>query len=301
MRELIVRVQLSISNESQEVRYWQRHKFYLLYVCIHTYNKFISFSKRYSVEKLKSDAPKPLYQQLATKLTNQIRSKEYKAGDKLPSIRELADMYQVSNITVRRAMDLLRQNQYIYSVQGKGYFVTQSQMIKKYMPTQEGFTESVQKEGLTPSSIVLRAELQQAGSQMGRKFGIGPDSEVVVLERVRLADGVPLCIQVIYLPHELCRGILEYDFSHRSLYQTLREKYHIHMGKSQYTIQAELAGERELHHLNLEPPAAILWVQHWSYTSSGQLFEDGKTAYRTDRFQIHSPINEYELIREFKT
>jgi len=171
-------------------------------------------------------------------------------------------------------------------------------VIRKRMPTTEGFSEIIEKEGLKPSSIVLRAEMKRAGSELGRRFGIASDSEVVVLERVRLGNGVPFCVQVSYLPHVICPGILEYDFSRLSLYSVLREDYQIHMGKSQYTIQAGLAEERELHHLNLQAPVAVLWVQHWAYTPAGKLFEDGRTAYRSDRFQINSNINEYELIPE---
>jgi DNA-binding GntR family transcriptional regulator len=45
-------------------------------------------------------------------------------------------------------------------------------------------------------------------------------------------------------------------------------------------------------------PAAILWIQHWAFDSSGRLFEYGNSAYRADCFQIKSPINEYEITSE---
>jgi GntR family transcriptional regulator len=249
------------------------------------------------MNNLDPDNPEPLYRQLSSHLINQIKAGEHKPGDKLPSIRELSKMYQVSDITVRSAMEVLRQEEYVYSVQGQGYFLAQ-RVIRKLMPTTEGFSENVEKEGLTPSSIVLIAEIERAGSELGRQFGISPDSEIVVLERVRLGDGTPLCVQISHLPHSMCPGLLEYDFSRQSLYRVLREEYKIRMGKSRYTIQAGLAGERELHHLNLKDPSAVLWVRHWAYTPSGKLFEYGKTAYRSDRYQIKSNINEYELIPE---
>lgn len=251
------------------------------------------------MDQLNPTSSDPLYMQLARKLVSQIKSKHFDSGEKIPSIRQLAMQYQVSNITVIRALDELRQHRYIYSVHGKGYFVSQHQIIQKYMPTQDGFSDMAEKEGMTPSSIVLRKEIQIAGEEMGVEFGFDPESELVLLERVRLIDGFPLCIQVSYLPHELCYGILDYDFKDFSLYQVLRDHYHIYMAKSQYNIQAGLAAARELKHLNLQSPAAILWVQHWAFTRSGRLFEYGKTAYRADGFQINSPINEYEITNEF--
>ncbi|MDY6846155.1 MAG: GntR family transcriptional regulator [Chloroflexota bacterium] len=250
------------------------------------------------MNKLEPNSSTPLYQQLTKCLIEKIEAKVYKRGQKIPSIRQLAKKYGVSNITVIRALEELRQLQYVYSVQGKGYFVSHHHIIQKYMPTQDGFSNMAEKEGMTPSSIVLRAEIQKAGKEMGGIFGISEDSEVILLERIRLVDDFPLCIQVSYLPHELCPNLLKLDFKELSLYQMLREKYHISMAKSQYNIQAGLAESRELRHLELESPAAILWVWHWAFEAPGRLFEYGESAYRGDCFQISSPINEYEIINE---
>lgn len=248
--------------------------------------------------KLNPDSSLPLYRQLTKNLIEKIDSKEFKQGGKIPSIRELAKQYDVSNITVVRALEELRQHQYIYSIQGKGNFVSHHRIIQKYMPTQDGFSDMAEKEGYTPSSIVLRKKVQKAGPQIGEVLGISKEDEIVLLERVRLIDGFPLCVQVSYLPHELCLDILIYDFKRFSLYQILREKYRINMAKSQYTIQAGLAQQRELKHLQLHAPAAILLVRHWAFAATGRLFEFGETVYRADCFQINSPINEYEIISE---
>jgi len=250
------------------------------------------------MKKLDPDSSIPLYRQLAKNLIKKIDSKDYKPGEKIPSIRKLAKQFDVSNITVVRALEELRQHQYVYSVHGIGYFVSHHQIIQKYMPTQDGFSEMAEKEGFTPSSIVLRKEVQKAGKELGGILGLSEESDIILLERVRLIDGFPLCIQISYLPHELCLDILNYDFKRFSLYQILREKYHINMAKSQYTIQAGLAEPRELNHLQLQPSAAILWVRHWAFAATGRLFEFGETAYRADCFQINSPINEYEIISE---
>jgi GntR family transcriptional regulator len=247
------------------------------------------------MKSLEPDTPEHLYQQLATRLASEIKAQRHRPGCKLPSIRELADLHGVSDITVRRALEELRQAEIVYSVQGKGYFVTE-RVISKTMPTVDGFSDSVEREGLTASSIVIRAELQAARSELTNRLGIDPHSEVVLLERVRLADGVPLCIQVSYLPHSLCPGVLEHDFSTLSLYRVLRQEYQIRMGKSRYTVQAALAEDRELHYLKLHAPAAVLWVTHWAYTPSGMLYEYGKTAYRADRYRVTSNLTECELI-----
>ena len=250
------------------------------------------------VINLDPDSSSPLYRQLTQKIVQKIESKVYKLGDKIPSIRKLANQYQISNITVIRALEELRQHQYIYSVPGKGYFVSHHHIIQKYMPSQDGFSDMAEKEGAIPSSTVLRKEIQPSTNQQGNLFGVDTDSEIVILERIRRIDGFPLCTQISYLPHELCHGIVNYDFSQYSLYHILREIYHLTMAKSKYTIQACLAESRTLEHLHLEAPAAVLCIQHWAFAPSGRLFEYGESVYRGDCFQINSPINEYEIISE---
>lgn len=243
---------------------------------------------------LDTESPEPLYLQLADVLAQKISSGELASGDKLLSIRQLTEIYSVSNITVRKALELIRQRDLVFSVSAKGYFVS-NRLIKKVMPASDGFTAVAENHGMVPSSIVHRAEIIKAGDDFGREFGISSNDEVVSLERVRLGNGIPLCFQKIYLPHYICPGILAFDFSESSLYRILCEKYNVHMGKGRHTIQAAIAEEHEILHLNLKPPAAILRAQHWSYTSSGQLFEDGKTSYRADFYQITSTMHEYEL------
>ena len=250
------------------------------------------------MKKLDPNSAMPLYRQLTKDLIDKIDSNAYQSGDKIPSIRRLAKQYQVSNITVIRALEELRQHRYIYSIQGKGYYIAGHQIIHKYMPTQDGFSDLAEKEDAVPSSTVLRKEIQQADPKLSEMLGVEEGEEIVLLERIRRMDGFPLCLQVSYLPHELCPDLLNYDFEHFSLYHVLRENYHLRMAKSQYTIQAGLAEAREIKHLNLDSPAAILWVRHWAFNVPGRLFEYGESAYRADCFQINSPVNDYEIISE---
>ena len=84
-------------------------------------------------KRLNPNSSIPLYRQLAKDLIKKIDSSVYQPGEKIPSIRELAGQYDVSNITVVRALEELRQHQYVYSVHGKGYFISHHRVIQKYI------------------------------------------------------------------------------------------------------------------------------------------------------------------------
>ena len=66
------------------------------------------------------DSSKPLYLQVKADIKNRILSKQYMPGDKLPTENELSDQYNVSKITIRKAIQNLSDEGYVNKVQGKG-------------------------------------------------------------------------------------------------------------------------------------------------------------------------------------
>jgi len=244
--------------------------------------------------RLKHHHPEPLYRQLIAAILQQIATGQIKPGEELPSTRQLGEIYGVSTITVRRALTTLQEKGYIHGVPGKGTFVTYSK-IDKPLNTWASFSADMRRHGLTPSSLVLRAELGAADPKVAEALDVTEGAEVVILERVRLGDGVPLCIQICYLVHSLCPGILQHDFTHQSLYQVLQDEYALVWGKSWHRIWATLATERELRWLGLSAPAVILWIEGHNYLASGQVFEYAETAYRADRYQVRSHGTEVSI------
>lgn len=70
------------------------------------------------------DSSKPLYRQVETDIKSKIVSKVYVAGEKMPTENELSEQYNVSKITIRKAIQTLSDEGYVKKVQGKGTFIT---------------------------------------------------------------------------------------------------------------------------------------------------------------------------------
>ena len=236
---------------------------------------------------LERDQPEFLYRRLAETLMEQISSGELQPGGRLPSTRQLERIYGVSSIVVRRALSELKQRGEVFSVPGKGTFVS-PRKIDKNLQALTGFTEDMRQQGITASSIVLRAELAQADARMGEMLAVARGTEVVVLERVRLGNSVPMCVQTSWLPHFLCPGILRHDFTELSLYRVLSDEYGITLGRSTHRIRVSMASAREAKLLRLPPSVALLWIEGCNYTPTGQVFEYGETGYRGDRYEVFS-------------
>ena len=115
--------------------------------------------------------PVALYYQLKESLLQKIQDENWKPGQKIPTERELCEMYGVSRITVRTALDDLHNEAYLYRIQGKGTYVKRSSIdyrLSKFYSLNEELSRRGLKERaqmLSFSKVVpedkVRAQLHQ--------------------------------------------------------------------------------------------------------------------------------------------
>ena len=106
----------------------------------------------------------PMYAQIVAQVGAKVMAGEWKAGDPLPSIRELAANCQVSVITVKRAYLELERAGVIVTWQGKGSFVADAVDAMRTLAAQEfqtqlnGLLDAATRLGLSPKDVVGRVE-----------------------------------------------------------------------------------------------------------------------------------------------
>lgn len=167
----------------------------------------------------------PLYIQLKNKLKNDIRSGILHSGDKIPSESELQKKYGMSRVTVRNAMEDLASEGYIVKVQGKGSFVSRSEHLRLPIGI-TSFSDDAAKQGISLTSIVLKVGREPISSELDQNyFEDKTEGDVLVVKRVRYANGVPISIEENHLNSKI-EGLENEDLT-GSLYQILVEKYRI--------------------------------------------------------------------------
>jgi GntR family transcriptional regulator len=164
-----------------------------------------------------------------------VQRKELRPNNRLPSERELCEKYHISRITVRTALNTLAQEGLVQSAVGKGTFVAEPAFNEELSPL-SSFTQHLQRRGLEASSRVLETSILPADDLLSSKLSIPRAAEVVRISRLRLANHLPIAVQLTYLPHHLYPGLLKIDFSDRSLYDVLCEQYHLSLIHSDTVI-----------------------------------------------------------------
>ncbi len=238
---------------------------------------------------LDRDSGVPLHTQLTDLLREQIVAGILPPRARLPSERILCDRHGVSRITVRKALSELVHDGLIYTSVGKGTYVSEPTLSEELQPL-SSFSDDIRRRGMTPSSRMLEAVIVHADDALAERLRVPRGAETVKVHRLRLADGLPIAIQVTHLPHRLCPGLLRFDLAARSLFDVLRAEFGLVLVQAETVIEAAIAAEDEARLLQLPSPAAVLISEQTTYLESGRVIEHARSIFRADRYKLHTHI-----------
>jgi len=240
-------------------------------------------------ESLNRRSGLPLYRQLYEVLRAQISSGAWRPGDMLPTETSLLDQYQVSRATVRRALDALVQEGLIYRERGRGTFVSHP-TVQQGLVRIVSFTEDMRQRGLEPSTEVLSANLIPANGDLAKVLDIEAGDELARIERLRLADGGPMSIETSYLVHQHCPGILQHDYAHNPLRETLERAYGVRIERATQAIRAVSASVEIADRLSIQPTSAVLYIERVSLSQHSIPVEFLRIHHRGDRYVLYNEL-----------
>lgn len=166
---------------------------------------------------LDRSSPLPLWAQLEADLRARLEAGEF--ADSFPTDLTLTVQYEVSRHTVREAIRHLNKTGILKRERGRGTVVNRAE-FEQPMGTLYSLFNSVESTGVDQTSKVLRLEIVK-DAVAASHLGITEDTDLVLLERLRLAGGAPLAVDRAWLLHEQTAGLLDVDWTHTALYVEL--------------------------------------------------------------------------------
>lgn len=230
----------------------------------------------------------PKYFTIKRSILVMLDSGELGENSLLPSERELMQNYNVSRITVRKAIQELEQEGFVYKVQGKGTFV-RGEHKKQDLISITSCTEDVKRQGMTPSRKVLYKQIILADKKRQSRLCLAEGENVFCMSRVYFADGEPINYTTVYLPYKLFKGIELYDFEKYSLYGVIENDYSIKITRAERTLEAVLSYGDICKELNIHAGIPLILFQCITY---GEIkgkeipIETFKCFYRSDKFKF---------------
>lgn len=206
----------------------------------------------------------PLYLQLMTKLIKKIDSGDYEVNEKLPVERKLCDLYDVSRITVRRALNEMEREGYIYRINRKGTFVS-PQTHNQNLVNLYSFTNEMKSLGKEPKTNILLFYEMKMGEVLAKKTGIESLDEVFKVARLRIADNEPLMYEVSYLAKEKFPQLTERDLIERPMYDVFNEDYQIVITRAVESFSATTMSKEEAEYLQMGEGDPAMLIKRYAY------------------------------------
>jgi GntR family transcriptional regulator len=235
--------------------------------------------------KIDKQSPIPRYFQLAELIRQQIRRGDYQAGDRLPSVQELADQAGISRMTARQAVDLLVRDGTLVVRHGAGTFVAEPKLVSDAIHLL-GFTESMARRGIAITSCVLEQTVTVPAGAVAQSLMLGPMETVVQIRRLRLVETTPLLLETSSIPSRLCPGLEAEDLAQHSLYMILTERYGIRLQHTHHTLEAIVPGIDEHRWFGYELRTPVIVQEGVAYLQDDVPAEYFRAVYRADRFKF---------------
>jgi len=235
----------------------------------------------------------PLYRQIKSLILQGLKSGEWRPGDAIPSEIELAARFNVSQGTVRKAIDEMAAENLLVRRQGKGTYVAshndddqRAQFRFLRLLPEDGAIEASQ-------SVPLECWHAKAGQEASRVLAIEAGTPITIIRRLLKFGGRPVIIEEIYLPGESFAGLTldilnEYQ---GSFYGLLESRFGVRMVRADERLRAIAADRVSAGLLDIAEGAPLLSVERVSYTYSDRPVEWRRGLYSTANHHYLNPLN----------
>ena len=249
-------------------------------------------------ETLHLEGGVPKYIQISNWLTEMIQKGRYAVHDKLPSESILSRLFRVNRNTVRQAISDLVAKGLVQKKNGVGSFVLARslQPVKYTLQHISSFTDDMIRMGLVPQTRLIHKSVIEAPPDVAEKLLLGKDRMVILTERIRLGNQIPLVIERSYLPHKEYKDILKMRLT-GSLYHLLTRKFHVELHRSLQTFRAISLSAKDAKLLGVAPRSPGIFLESVIYDSKNIPVEDLHAFHRGDKyiFEVESGRYRYDL------
>ncbi|WP_244606492.1 GntR family transcriptional regulator [Arsenicitalea aurantiaca] len=225
----------------------------------------------------------PLYLQLRRWIEGAVRSGAIRPGEALPSERDLAGKFDLSRVTVRKAVQSLVADGVLVQRHGSGTFVAPAaHRVEQSLSELTSFAEDMARRGMDVRSVWLDRGLYPPSPEEIMVLGLSTGDQVARIARLRISDDMPLAIERAALS---ARILPDPEAVGRSLYAHL-ERSGSRPVRAIQRLRAAGIPPEDAELLGLAPGTPALQIERTSYLGSGRVIEFTRSIYRGDTYDF---------------
>lgn len=227
----------------------------------------------------------PKYFAISREIIDRIQRGELAVGQPVPSETEIIQGYHVSNTTARKALHEMEKAGWVTRIKGRGTFVRDF-AVPRAITRIFGFTKNMIEAGRKPATRLLGLQVSKddrVQTVNGRAYMLrGP---VCAIERLRLADGIPMMKETRYISLKLCPGIQQRNLE-QSLYAIFEKDYGIQLTEINQMLSAVMLEGDWLEVFEVKKPIPAFRVEGVSFCGKSLIVEMEDAVYRGDMYRF---------------
>jgi len=220
-----------------------------------------------------ASTPAPKYHVVKEVMLGRIIDGTWPIETMIPSEPELCHEFNISRMTIRRAIGDLVHEGRLRTVQGKGTFVAKPKLGEHFVQRAFGIYDDMERRGFKLTTQVLRLETILASVEVAARLQIQRGDAVDILVRLRSVADEKVLVSTTYIPAYLCPGLIHEDLSTGSLYRLLKERYGLTIARGERSLEAVAAAQWEARLLELALGSPLLRMDSVAYLADGRAFE----------------------------
>lgn len=229
------------------------------------------------------------YEKIAKDIRQDIMNGKYNNNKKLPLEKEMCEYYNVSRITIKKAVDQLVSEGLLVKRRGAGTFIkdlTPTDVKELSMSRQfTGFSEEYKDESVM--SKVVKFEVINPTEEIADKLRIKVEDFVYHIIRVRYAKNEPYVVEYTYMPISLIPGIKN-EILESSIYSYIEKSLKLKIKSAHRTIRAIVPNDIEQEYLKIDKDCPILEVEQIAFLDNGKAFEYSKSHHKGDTIEFRT-------------
>lgn len=224
----------------------------------------------------------PLHVQIKDSLKGEILKGNF--DGRIPSERELMDIFTVSRTTVREAVSALVREGVVEKIHGKGTFVSLSKVQQQWLGNISTFSETIQRAGMKPGAKLLSSRIISCTEYIGDKFG---GQEFYEIKRLRYANDKIMAVERKYFEVEIGLKLANYDLNKANIYKLLEFSLGITPWTAEEIITSDITTKEDAALLGIPKTSSVLVIERSTLDPDGVLIELSHTTFRADKYSLN--------------
>ncbi|MEW9121520.1 MAG: GntR family transcriptional regulator [Thermotaleaceae bacterium] len=214
-----------------------------------------------------------------------IEDNVYQSDQRLPSESELTKRFNVKRFAVRKAIEKLIQDGFVYAIRNKGYYVKKNEILVR-IRKESNYTQSMISKKMTPRVRLLELKTVSPSSEQKELFDLKDDDKLWEIYIIRYYKNIPYVLGKSYIPYHRVPDFNTHYQRSLSIYTVLEKIYGIKPSRSSSECKVTMSDKRESRLLSIFDHSPLLKVTSLNEDQNKAVIEQCISKFRADIVQL---------------